>query len=135
VRTASGMFGYGAEYAPVLDSGALGGVIPKTVTLEPRVGNAPIRIAETPSGMLNSIGLENVGLERFRDEKLPRLRQLGATVVASIGGETPEELETLLRSLGREPGVGAFEVNFSCPNVAAGGARHWADPDRLPPPP
>jgi dihydroorotate dehydrogenase (NAD+) catalytic subunit len=131
ILTASGTFGYGDEYAHVVDLSAIGGVVTKTVTVKPRAGNAPQRVAETAAGMLNSIGLENVGLERFRDEKLPRLRALEATVIASIGGETPEELETLLRALGREPGVGAFEVNFSCPNVAAGGARYWADPTRL----
>ncbi len=131
ILTASGTFGYGDEYAHVVDLAAIGGVVTKTVTVKPRAGNAPTRVAETPAGMLNSIGLENVGLERFRDEKLPRLRKLKATVIASIGGETPAELETLLRSLGREPGVAAFEVNFSCPNVAAGGARFWADPARL----
>ena len=131
ILTASGTFGYGDEYAHVVDLATIGGVVTKTVTVKPRAGNAPQRVAETAAGMLNSIGLENVGLERFRDEKLPRLRALAATVIASIGGETPEELETLLRALGREPGVGAFEVNFSCPNVAAGGARYWADPARL----
>ena len=131
ILTASGTFGYGDEYAHVVDLSAIGGVVTKTVTVKPRAGNAPQRVAETASGLLNSIGLENVGLERFRDEKLPRLRALDATVIASLGGETPEELETLLRALGREPGVGAFELNFSCPNVAAGGARFWADPGRL----
>jgi len=131
VLVASGTFGYGDEYAHVIDLSAIGGVVTKTVTVLPRAGNAPTRVAETAAGMLNSIGLENVGLERFRDEKLPRLRELEATVIASIGGETPEELEKLLEALGREAGVGAFEVNFSCPNVAAGGARYWADPERL----
>jgi dihydroorotate dehydrogenase (NAD+) catalytic subunit len=131
VLTASGTFGYGDEYAHVVNLKALGGVVTKTVTVKPRAGNAPARVAETAAGMLNSIGLENVGLERFRDEKLPRLAKLEATVIASIGGETAEELELLLRALGREPGVAAFEVNFSCPNVAAGGARYWADPSRL----
>ena len=131
ILTASGTFGYGDEYAHVVDLAAVGGVVTKTVTVRPRAGNAPARVAETASGMLNSIGLENVGLERFRDEKLPRLRALQATVIASVGGETPEELETLVRALGREQGVGAFELNFSCPNVAAGGARYWADPARL----
>jgi dihydroorotate dehydrogenase (NAD+) catalytic subunit len=131
ILTASGTFGYGDEYAHVVGLAAIGGVVTKTVTVKPRAGNAPQRVAEAPAGMLNSIGLENVGLDRFRDEKLPRLRELEATVIASIGGETPEELETLLRGLGREPAVGAFEVNFSCPNVAAGGARYWADPARL----
>ena len=131
VLTASGTFGYGDEVAHVVDLAALGGVITKTVTLEPRAGNPPGRIAETPSGMLNSIGLENVGLARFVSEKLPRLRALKATVVASIGGETPRELEELLGTLGAEPGIAGFEINFSCPNVAAGGARYWAVPRRL----
>jgi dihydroorotate dehydrogenase (NAD+) catalytic subunit len=81
--------------------------------------------------MLNSIGLENVGLARFRAEKLPALAALGATVIASVGGETPRELERLLGALGGEPGIAGFEINFSCPNVAAGGARYWAVPRRL----
>ncbi|MGH7742281.1 MAG: dihydroorotate dehydrogenase [Candidatus Eiseniibacteriota bacterium] len=131
VLVASGTFGYGDEYAHVLDVSALGGVITKTVTLEPRAGNPAQRIAETAGGMLNSIGLENVGLEKFRSEKLPRLRSLGATIVASIGGETPDELVRLLEALGNERGVGGFEINFSCPNVARGGARYWAVPRRL----
>ncbi len=131
VLTASGTFGYGDEYAHVVDVGALGGVITKTVTLKPRAGNPPVRIAETAAGMLNSIGLENVGLEAFRREKLPRLRALGATIVASVGGETPRDLERLLESLGSEAGVGGFEINFSCPNVTRGGARYWAVPRRL----
>lgn len=131
VLTASGTFGYGDEYAHVVDVGALGGVITKTVTLAPRAGNPPQRIAETAGGMLNSIGLENVGLETFRREKLPKLRSLGATVIASLGGETPAELERLLDALGRERGIAGFEINFSCPNVAKGGARYWADARRL----
>ena len=131
VLVASGTFGYGDEYAHVVDVSALGGVITKTVTLEPRAGNPAPRIAETASGMLNSIGLENVGLERFRDEKLPRLRELRATVIASLGGETEDELAHLVEALADADGIGAFEINFSCPNVAAGGARYWADPSRL----
>ncbi len=131
VLTASGTFGYGDEYAHVVDLATLGGVITKTVTVKPRPGNPPTRIAETPSGMLNSIGLENVGLMRFRSEKLPRLRSLGATVVASVGGETPRELVRLLEALGEEPGIAGFEINFSCPNIARGGARYWAVPRRL----
>ena len=131
VLVASGTFGYGDEYAHVLDVAALGGVITKTVTLKPRVGNPPNRIAETAGGMLNSIGLENVGLERFRAEKLPKLRILGATIVASLGGETADELMRLLEALGEERGVAGFEINFSCPNIAKGGARYWAVPRRL----
>jgi len=131
VLTASGTFGYGDEYAHVMDVGALGGVITKTVTLTPRSGNPPQRIAETAGGMLNSIGLENVGLHAFVGDKLPRLRALGATVIASIGGETPRELERMLEVLGSATGIAGFEINFSCPNVARGGARYWADPRRL----
>lgn len=131
VLTASGTFGYGDEYAHVLELSELGGVVTKTVTLEPRAGNPPDRIAETAGGMLNSIGLENVGLETFRREKLPKLAKLGATVVASLGGETPAELERLLEALGRERGIAGFEINFSCPNVSKGGARYWAVPRRL----
>jgi len=131
ILTASGTFGYGDEYAHVIDLERLGGVITKTVTVKPRAGNAPVRIAETPSGMLNSIGLENVGLARFRAEKLPKLASLRATVVASIGGETPRELAHLLEALGQEKGIAGFEINFSCPNVAKGGARYWAVPRRL----
>ena len=131
VLTASGTFGYGDELAHVVDVAALGGVITKTVTLKARAGNPPRRIAETAGGMLNSIGLENVGLKAFVREKLPRLRSLGATVVASLGGETPGELERLLEALGSERGISGFEINFSCPNVARGGARYWAVPRRL----
>jgi len=131
ILTASGTFGYGDEYAHVVDLHRLGGVITKTVTLEPRAGNAPNRVAETPSGMLNSIGLENVGLERFRTEKLAKLKALDAHVIASVGGETADELERLIAELGTESAIGGFEINFSCPNVAAGGARYWAEPRRL----
>jgi dihydroorotate dehydrogenase (NAD+) catalytic subunit len=130
VLTASGTFGYGDEYAHVVPR-SIGAVITKTITLEPRVGNPPARIAETPAGMLNSIGLENVGLERFRAEKLPRLRSLGHRVVVSLGGETPAELARLLAMLGEVPGIAGFELNFSCPNVSRGGARYWAVPRRL----
>jgi dihydroorotate dehydrogenase (NAD+) catalytic subunit len=131
VLVASGTFGYGDEYAHVLDVASLGAVITKTVTVKPRAGNPPARIAETAGGMLNSIGLENVGLARFRLEKLPKLRSLGATIIASLGGETARELEHLIAALGSEPAIAGFEINFSCPNIAKGGARYWAVPRRL----
>ena len=131
ILTASGTFGYGDEYAHVVDLERLGAVVTKTVTVHPRVGNAPVRIAETPSGMLNSIGLENVGIERYAREKLPKLRSLGATVIVSVGGETARELARLVESLADERGIAGFEINFSCPNVARGGARYWAAPRRL----
>jgi len=131
ILTGSGTFGYGDEYAHVVDLTRLGAVVTKTVTVRPRAGNAPVRIAETPGGMLNSIGLENVGLERYRREKLPRLRSLGAAVIVSVGGETPRELARLVSALGNERDIAGFEINFSCPNVARGGARYWAVPRRL----
>ena len=131
VLAASGTFGYGDEVAHVMDVSALGAVITKTVTPKPRPGNPPARIAETAGGMLNSIGLENVGVEAFVTEKLPRLAALGATIVASLGGETPHELEAMLERLAPLSAIAAFEINFSCPNVAAGGARYWAVPGRL----
>ena len=131
VLTGSGTYGYGEEYARAQDPAALGAIVTKTVTLKPRAGNAPVRIVETAAGMLNTIGLENVGLEVFRAEKLPRLAAMRATVVASIGGETVAELVELLGALGSERGIAGFEVNFSCPNVAKGGARYWAVPRRL----
>ena len=131
VLTASGTYGYGDEYAHVQDPSRLGAIVTKTVTLEPRAGNPPTRIAETAGGMLNTIGLENVGLARFVAEKLPALRRMHAVVIASIGGETPRELERLLAALDGDPAISAFEVNFSCPNVAKGGARYWAVPARL----
>ena len=131
VLTASGTFGYGDEYARAVDLAALGGVVTKTVTVRPRPGNPPPRVAEVASGLLNSIGLENVGLERFRAERLPALRGLATAVIVSLGGETADELAALVGALARERAVRAFEINFSCPNVAAGGARYWADPSRL----
>ncbi len=131
ILVASGTFGYGDEYAHVVDPRELGGVVTKTVTLKPRPGNPPTRIAETAAGMLNSIGLENVGLQKFRAEKVPRLAALGATIIASIGGDTARHLERLLVALADEPAIAAFEVNFSCPNVAKGGARYWTVPRRL----
>ena len=98
VLTASGTYGYGDEYAHVQDPSTLGAIVTKTVTLKPRVGNAPTRIAETAAGMLNTIGLENVGLDAFRAQKLPKLAAMGATVIASVGGETPRELERMLET-------------------------------------
>ena len=131
VVAASGTFGYGDEFAYRFDLSTLGGVVTKTITLEPRTGNPPHRIVETPSGMLNSIGLENVGLAAFRAKKLPRLRDLSCAVIASLGGETSDELERLVAALEEEQGPAGYEINFSCPNVKAGGARYWASPPLL----
>jgi len=130
VLAASGTYGYGDEFGARYDLALLGGIVTKTVTLLPRAGNPPHRAVETPSGMLNSIGLENVGLKAFVREKLPALAALPTAIVASVGGETPGELVRLVRALEAAP-CAAYEINYSCPNVARGGARYWADARRL----
>lgn len=121
VLTASGTFGYGDEEPDLTGVRRLGGIVTKTITLEPRAGNAPPRIWETPSGMLNSIGLQNVGVERFRHEKLPRLAALGVPVIVSVGGRRAEEFVEAVRILEPSPGIAGYELNVSCPNVKEGG--------------
>ncbi len=130
VLAASGTYGYGDEFGARYALEHLGGIVTKTVTLKPRAGNPPHRMVETPSGMLNSIGLENVGLKAFVTEKLPKLAAVPTAIVASVGGETPGELVRLIRALEAAPCAG-YEINYSCPNVAKGGARYWADARRL----
>jgi dihydroorotate dehydrogenase (NAD+) catalytic subunit len=119
VLCASGTFGYGLEIEE--QARRLGGIVTKTITLEPRAGNAPPRIHETPAGMLNSIGLQNVGVERFAAEKLPQLRDLGVPVIVSVGGRTAGEFESVVAHLEDAPGIAAYEINVSCPNVTEGG--------------
>ncbi len=121
VLTASGTFGYGEEFAGLMDLSRLGGLVVKGISLEPRAGNPPPRVAETPCGMLNAIGLENVGLKRFLAEKIPFLRGLGCAVVVNILGDSAEDYARLAEALSAEPGVHALEVNISCPNVKKGG--------------
>lgn len=121
VLTASGTFGYGDECPGLVDVSRLGAIVTKSLSLKPRPGNPPIRIAETPSGMLNSIGLANIGVERFIHEKLPVLRALGATIIANIAGSTIDEYSRVLELLEAEPGIDAYEINVSCPNVKEGG--------------
>ena len=130
VLAASGTYGYGDEFGDRYALETLGGIVTKTVTLKPRAGNPPHRMVETPSGMLNSIGLENVGLKAFIKDKLPKLALVPTAIIASIGGETPGELVRLVRALEAAPCAG-YEINYSCPNVAKGGARFWADARRL----
>src|SRR5688572_8497297 len=120
VLTASGTFGYGEEIAQWCDLSRLGGIICKTVTRRPRAGNAPPRVCETPAGMLNAIGLQNVGIDRFISEKLPFLRKLGTPIIVNIAGETVEDFASLTRLIGEQPDVAAIELNISCPNVAHG---------------
>ncbi len=129
VMTASGTFGYGEEGDRHFDLSRLGAVVVKGLSLEPRPGNAPPRVCETPSGMLNAIGLQNVGVEAFCAEKLPFLRGAGATVVANILGSTSGEYLRIAERLSREQGIAALEVNISCPNVKEGGVHFGTRPD------
>ncbi len=121
VMVASGTFGYGTEYADLVDVSSLGALITKAVTLEPREGNPPPRICETPAGMLNAIGLQNPGVEVFLAEKLPRLREFGVPIIVNVAGRSVEDYVEVARRLETAEGVAALELNVSCPNVKAGG--------------
>lgn len=127
VLTASGTFGYGSEFAPFLDLESIGGFVAKSLTLEPRVGNPPPRIAEAPAGMLNSISLENVGVEAFVSEKLPALPE-GAVVIASCFGTAIDEYAELCKRLSAVDRVAGLEINASCPHVKSGGIEFGQDP-------
>ncbi|MDO9209384.1 MAG: dihydroorotate dehydrogenase [Deltaproteobacteria bacterium] len=128
VIAASGTFGYGEEYSGIIPLGSLGAIVTKGLSLEPRKGNPPPRLAETPAGMLNAIGLENVGLEIFLQEKLPFLRKARCPVLVNIFGSTVEEYAELAKRLSAVDGIAGLEVNISCPNVKAGGAIFAAEP-------
>ena len=124
VMTASGTFGYGEEFSPFIDLDKLGAMVLKGITLKPKMGNPPPRIIETSSGMLNAIGLQNVGVEVLIKEKLPYLKKFNTPVIINISGDTIEEYVELARRLGevsKEVGVAGLEVNISCPNVKKGG--------------
>lgn len=127
VLAASGTFGFGEEFKDFVDLSRLGAVMVKGTTLKPRVGNRGTRIAETPSGMLNSIGLENPGVEIFLNETLPRLIPLGMNVIVNISGSSVEDYATLAGLLDVD-GVAALELNISCPNVKDGGIVFGTDP-------
>ena len=128
VLTASGTFGYALEYDDFFDVTELGGICTKGLSLLPRPGNRPDRIAETAAGMLNAIGLANVGVEAFCTEKLPILRARGVTVIANVFATTVEDFVALARRIDREEGVAAVELNVSCPNVDKGGLEFGVDP-------
>jgi dihydroorotate dehydrogenase (NAD+) catalytic subunit len=130
VLLASGTCGYGEELAPFVDLRELGGFVAKSLTLEPRVGNAPPRIAETPAGMLNAIGLENVGVEAFVREKIPGLPE-GAVVFASVFETAIDRYAEVCRRLDPVERVAGIEINASCPHVKAGGIEFGQDPDGL----
>ncbi|RJR52093.1 MAG: dihydroorotate dehydrogenase [Desulfobacteraceae bacterium] len=129
VIAASGTFGYAEEYAPLVDLNQIGAVVVKGLSLKPRQGNPPPRIVETSGGMLNAIGLANVGVEAFIREKLPALRKFDTEVIANIYGHHIDEYGELASMLKGAPGVSALEVNISCPNVECGGMVFGVDPD------
>ncbi len=129
VMTASGTFGYAREFENLMNLHRLGGVIVKGISLKPRLGNPPPRIVETACGMLNAIGLENVGVERFITEKMVYLRGLGVPAIVNILGDSVEEYQEITEKLGGVKGVAAIEVNISCPNVKKGGVAFGANPD------
>jgi len=128
VMSASGTFGYGLEYAPYLDLTGVGAIVTKAVTLEPRDGNPPPRMRETPAGVLNAIGLQNPGAQAFLAEKLPELRGYGVPVIVNVSGRTVEESAELARILSVD-GIAALEVNISCPNVENEGMHFGVDCD------
>lgn len=131
VLVASGTFGYGQEYEQYINIGDIGAVIVKGTTLEPRNGNPPPRIVETPAGMLNGIGLENPGIEVFLNDYLPYLISRGATVVANIAGNTVEEYAQIAARIEKSDGVAAIELNISCPNVKKGGLQFGTNPQTV----
>ena len=120
VMTASGTFGYAREFEQYMDLNRLGALVVKTITRHPRTGNPPPRIVETPAGMLNAIGLQNVGIEAFVREKLPYLRQLEPPLIVNVAGESVEDFRDLTKRLSDQEGVAGIELNISCPNVAGG---------------
>lgn len=117
VMVASGTFGYGEEFEGLADIGSLGAIATKTITLHARVGNKPPRVIETSSGMINSIGLENPGVDRFIEDKLPSLRKFKIPIIASIAGEEAEEYKKVAQKLDRVKEIAAIEINISCPNI------------------
>jgi dihydroorotate dehydrogenase (NAD+) catalytic subunit len=129
VMTASGTFGYAREFEALVDLERLGAIIVKGLSLKPTRGNPPPRIVETPSGMLNAIGLENIGIEAFEKKKLPFLRRLATPIIVNIYGRTIDEYVEMARRMEDIDGVAGIEVNISCPNVSAGGIAFGVDPN------
>lgn len=128
VMTASGTFGYAREFEDFVNLRRLGAIVVKGISLEPRPGNPPPRVVETACGMLNAIGLENVGVERFVHDKMPYLSALGVPVVVNILGDSLAEYSQIAERLALVPGIAAIEVNISCPNVKKGGVAFGTDP-------
>ena len=128
VMTASGTFGYGEEFAEYLDLESIGAIVTKGLSLKPRAGNPTPRIVETPGGMLNAIGLQNVGIDAFMEKKAPFLRSVATPAIANFFGNTIEEYAELARRLDAIPEAAGLEVNISCPNVKQGGIVFGTDP-------
>ena len=120
VMTASGTFGYAEEFEKYFDLNRLGAIVVKTITRQPRAGNPPPRVVETPAGMLNAIGLQNVGIEGFIRDKLPYLRRLAPPLIVNVAGESVEDFRKLTKRISDQEGVAGIELNVSCPNVAGG---------------
>lgn len=133
VLTASGTFGYGIEFESLLDLNALGGIVVKGLSREPMDGNPPPRIWEAEGGMINSIGLQNIGVRAFVDAKLPALRRYATPVIANVFGYAPEDYLEVVRALEDAEGVAAYELNVSCPNTRHGGIFFSSDPALLAP--
>ncbi len=131
VFTASGTCGYADELSAFMDVNRLGGFTTKSITVMPRKGNATPRIVETDSGMLNAIGLANLGLDRFIEEKLPVLEKFSATVFVNVAGQTIEDYVAVTERLSPEPAIAGFELNISCPNVARGGISFGTEPENV----
>jgi dihydroorotate dehydrogenase (NAD+) catalytic subunit len=131
VLVASGTFGYGKEFEPFEDISEIGGIMVKGLTLHAREGNPPPRLAETPCGLLNSIGLQNVGVDGFIREKLPYLRQIDTRVIVNVTGDTAKEYGEIVSRLDGVDGVHAIELNLSCPNIKQGGMYLGTDPVQL----
>ena len=127
ILTASGTFGYGLEFAHLVDLNSLGGIVVKGLSREPMEGAPPLRLCETPSGMLNAVGLQNVGVKAFVAEKLPVLRKYATAIVANVFGYTVEDYVEVIRTLEDADGLAAYELNISCPNVKKGGMQFGVD--------
>lgn len=128
VGVASGTFGYGEEYAPLTDLSKLGAIYTKAVTVEPRPGNPLPRLVETPAGMINSIGLANVGTKGFLEEKIPFLKTLSCPIILNVAGSLEEDYAEVIRRVDSQDAIWGYEVNISCPNVKHGGLAFGTDP-------
>lgn len=131
ILVASGTVGYGNEIAEFIDLSKIGGIVTKSLSLRPRKGNPPQRIVETPAGMLNAIGLQNVGVEEFLKEKIPFLKKYSTTLICNIAASTVDEYVECTRLLTSEESIDAFEINVSCPNVKEGGLQFGNDPSAV----